>query len=277
MSNTSATQARQPATSPATDVAAAPQGAAEKAQSKGNRPRGAGQSIKAWTEIRLVDERNGFNPLTGRNLGGDGTYVINPQISATLGQNLADITDPSVFMGEQSVGSHVKLLVENAQTRRERSDGGFQQIRFSARYHLKNSDSWKTPNMSLNLRAANTTTLRGSANASAPLKIAGVGVEGGAEVGGETTPSGSVEAAVKEFHLGGTTNYFDHWHDVEMVLNSSGYAVATIRDSSGRGDTNRPVFAQRVASAERYDTRTGAKVTENNPSVPARVQMPLLR
>lgn len=271
MSNSSATQARQPAASPATEVAAAPA-----AQSKGNRTRGAGQSIKAWTEIRLVDERTGLNPLTGGRLGGDGTYVINPQISATLGQNLADISDPSVFMGEQSVGSHVKLLVENAQTRRERSDGGFQQIRFSARYHLKNSDSWQTPNMSLNLRAANTSTLRGSVNANAPLKVAGVGVEGGAEVGAENTSESSVEAAVREFHLGGTSNYFDHWHDVEMVLNSSGYAVATIRDSSGRGDP-RPVFAQRVAAAERYDTATGSKVTEQNPSVPARVQMPLLR
>ncbi|ACY13596.1 polymorphic toxin type 6 domain-containing protein [Haliangium ochraceum] len=250
---------------------------ASNTQTKAQRTRGAGQSIKAWTEIRLTDERSGINPLTGRNLGGDGTYVINPQISATLGQNLADISDPTVFMGEQSLGGHVKLMVENPQTVRERSDGGFQQIRFSARYHLKNSDSWQTPNMSLNMRAANTRALRGSVNADAPLKIAGVGVQGGAEIGGDNTTETSVEAAVDEFRLGGSTTYFDHWHDVEMVLNSSGYAVATVRDSNGRGQTNRPVFAQRVAAAERYDTQRGSKVTEHNASVPARVQMPLLR
>jgi hypothetical protein len=275
LSNASTLQTRPSATQAPVEMAAAPAAAR-----KGNRTRGTGQSISGGVNIALTDTRSGFNPLTRGNLGPDGTYVINPRISATLGQNRSEISDPTVNTGEQSLGSHVKLLVENAQTTREPSDGDFQQIRFSARYHLKNRDSWQTPNMSLNLRAANTQTLRGSVNASAPLRVAGVGVEGGAELGSENTSERSAELAVEEFNFGQTTEYFDHWHDVVIVLNSSGHVTVGVTQSQGREDrhglTSDHVFVTRTSNGELYDQDTGQK-DHVAPIDPVRVNMPLLR
>lgn len=241
------------------------------------RQRGVGQAVKAGVEINLRDTRNAGSALVGNggNLGPEGVYAINPAISATLGENMDDIGDPTIVLGDQLLGSHVQVRVENSETTREDADGGHEQIRFNARYTLKNAKEWSTPQMSLHMKMANTQELQGSVNAEAPLKIGGVGVEGGAEVGGSNTSSNEFEAAIDEFQLGGTDSYFAHSHDIEMVISSSGYATATVRRSFGVGN-HQPagVTAERRTFAEKVSA-DGSKQSDNQDL--ETVQMPLLR
>lgn len=226
------------------------------ASAKGAKARpAAGQSVKAQAEIQLNDSRW---PLG--NLGGDGTYVINPSISATLGAGEHDINDPTVSVGDQSLGSHVQLKVENSTVKREAGSGGHSQLRFLARYHLKNRSEWKTPNMSFGMKVANTLELGGKGNVSGEAGenalVENVKVAGGAEVNGSNKLSGEAEAAVKEFSVGGKDEWFDHWHDVEMVVSSSGYAVSKVTHSGSRG-TGPTVEVQRHATSEQVVTQGG--------------------
>lgn len=242
-----------------------------KADTKAAKDRGAGvgQSVKAGIEVKLKDDR-GWG-----NLGPEGKYSINPTISATLGKKFNEIGDPTIALGDSLLGSHVQLKVENAETKREAADGGHQQIRFNARYTLKNAAEWKTPKMSLNMKVANTSELKGSVDARAPLKIAGVGVEGGANVNGGNTTTAEVGAAINEFQAGGTNSFFGHSYDLEMVVSSSGYAVAGIRRSYGSGDKSpKEVYAEQKTYTEQVKSNgqkayNGSAVTKKN--------MPLLQ
>ncbi|HET9625809.1 MAG TPA: polymorphic toxin type 6 domain-containing protein [Kofleriaceae bacterium] len=234
----------------------------------------AGQSVKAQAEIRLVDSR-WFG-----NLGGDGTYVINPAISATLGEGEHDIHDPSVSIGDGSIGSHVQLKVDNSSVRREAGTDGHSQLRFLARYQLKNRSSWKTPNMSFSMKAANTLELGGKGNVSGDAAenalIEHVKVQGGVEGNINNKLHGEAEAAIKEFSLGSSDEYFDHWHDIEMVVSSSGYAVAKVTHSDSRGNGSN-VEVERHASSEQVVTHGGHVSKAHHDHQNDKVKMRLLK
>lgn len=242
----------------------------------GKKRAAAGQSVKAAAEIRLTDKRWPMN-----NLGGDGTYIINPAISATLGAGEHDIENPTVFLGSNSLGSHVQLKVEDSQVKREASTGGHSQFRFLARYQLKNRNTWKTPNMSFGMKAANTLEVGGKGNASGEAQentlVQGVKVQGGVEGNISEKLHSEAEAAVKEFSLGATDEYFDHWHQIEMVVASSGYAVSAVTESDGRGTVNKEVEAERHTWTEQVVTKGGSVSKVHKDGQKDKKQMRLLK
>lgn len=245
---------------------------ADKAGGKGHP--GAGQSVKARAEIRLNDSR------TFGNLGDVGTYVINPAISATLGPGPKELGDPIVSVGDTSLGQHVQLHVENSSVKRETAAGGHAQYRYLARYQLKNRNSWKTPNMSFGMKVANTLELGGKGNLSGEAGenalVENVKVQGGVEGNINNKLHGEAEAAIKEFSLGATDEYFDHWHDVEMVVNSGGYARAQVIESNSRG-TKGGIEVEREASSQHVVIKGGHPELVQTPDQKDKKAMRLLK
>jgi hypothetical protein len=211
--------------------------AATTAGEKANRKPQAQQDISAGVTIKLVDER-----WLG-NLGGDGLYTINPRITARLGQNLKQIGNPIVNLGDQLLGSHVQLGISNSATNKSVGAKGYEYIRFKASYTLKNAKTWKTPNITTNLRIHNQQQVRIGAGGKLPMKL--VNIEGSGQLGS----SQELKAAVSEFNVGGTDQYFAHQHTVVIFLSATGVAQASVEQSTGvGGKKTKEVYVERTCS-----------------------------
>ena len=263
------------------DTAIAPSMPSVMAQAE-NRPRqpsAIGQDVWASAEVKLIDERNFGSALAGRggNLGSEGTYYINPRISATLGATQGKFQgEPRLFLGDKTVGSHVRLMVSSAKTETKDFGGGHEGYKFTATYTLKNAKTWETPNMNFNFGVHNRRQLEASLGASGSLPIKKLlPVEANANIGTNFSSEQDFKANIEEFSLGGTNSYYAHTHEISLYISSAGNAGGNPIESGGDGNhTPDGVYVSQKVKSKDVDPDDGSHsyVTKHENE---RVNMPL--
>ncbi|MEQ9236364.1 eCIS core domain-containing protein [Coleofasciculus sp. E2-BRE-01] len=249
------------------------------AENAPRQPGAIGQDVWASAEVKLIDERNFGSALAGRggNLGSEGTYYINPRISATLGATQGKFQGtPRLFLGDKTVGSHVRLMVSNPQTEQRVFGGGHEGYKFTATYTLKNAKTWETPNMNFNFGVHNRRQLEGSLGASGRLPIKKLlPVEANANIGTNFSSEQDFKANVEEFSLGGTNSYYAHTHKISLYISSAGNGGGEEIESGGDGNhTPDGVYVSQKVESKHVEADDGSHSYLTYHEKP-RVNMPL--